>query len=95
MDVVWIALSAMVSATLIVNLGLGEAVAKVSGKILQCHVCLSFWGTMAALLYNESGIINAVVLSIIMAYLSNFFGIFLMVLNKLYNELWKRNNMEK
>jgi hypothetical protein len=92
---IWIALSVMIAATLIVNLGLGEAVAKVSGKILQCPLCLSFWGTMAALLYSGADIIVTVVLSILMAYLSNFFGIILMILNQWYDKLWQRNNRKK
>lgn len=95
MCVVWIALSVMIAATLIVNLGLGEAIARVSGKILQCPLCLSFWGTMAALLYSGADIIVTVVLSILMAYLSNFFGIVLMILNQLYDKLWQRNNRKK
>lgn len=85
----------MIAATLIVNLGLGEAIAKVSGKILQCPLCLSFWGTMAALLYSGADIIVTVVLSIFMAYLSNFFGIVLMILNQWYDKLWQRNNRKK
>lgn len=92
---IWIALSVMIAATLIVNLGLGEAIAKVSGKILQCPLCLSFWGTMAALLYSGADIIVTVVLSILMAYLSNFFGIVLMILNQWYDKLWQRNNGKK
>lgn len=92
---IWIALSVMIAATLIVNLGLGEAIAKVSGKILQCPLCLSFWGTMAALLYSGADIIVTVVLSILMAYLSNFFGIVLMILNQWYDKLWQRNNRKK
>lgn len=92
---IWIALSVMIAATLIVNLGLGEAIAKVSGKILQCPLCLSFWGTMAALFYSGADIIMTVVLSILMAYLSNFFGIILMILNQWYDKLWQRNNRRK
>lgn len=95
MCVVWIALSVMVAATLIVNLGLGEAIAKVSSKILQCPLCLSFWGTMAALLYSGVNIVVTVVLSIFMAYLSNFFGIILMVLNQWYDKLWQKNSRKK
>lgn len=92
---IWIALSVMIAATLTVNLGLGEAIAKVSGKILQCPLCLSFWGTMAALLYSGADIIATVVLSILMAYLSNFFGIVLMILNQWYDKLWQRSNRKK
>lgn len=92
MDAVWIATLAMVSAILVVNLGLGEAIAKVSGKILQCPVCLSFWGSLIALLYYNTEIIIAVSLSILASYLSNFVGIILMIANKWYEKLWQRNS---
>lgn len=95
MEAVWIAALAMVSAVLIVNLGLGEAIAQVSGKILQCPTCLTFWGALAALLYHGTEIVVAVSLSILSAYLSNFAGIILMVLNKWYERLWQRNNRQK
>lgn len=95
MEAVWIATLAMVSAVLIVNLGLGEAIAQVSGKILQCPTCLTFWGALAALLYHGADIVVAVSLSILAAYLSNFAGIILMVLNKWYERLWQRNSRQK
>lgn len=84
MEAVWIAMLAMLSAVLIVNLGLGDAIAEVSGKILRCPICLSFWGALAALLYTGTEIIIAVSLSILFAYLSNFFSVVLMMLNRLY-----------
>ena len=95
MEAVWIAVLAMLSAVLIVNLGLGEAIAQVSGKILKCPICLSFWGALAALLYNGTEIIIAVSLSILAAYLSNFVGIILMILNKWHERLWQRNSRQK
>lgn len=88
MEAVWIAILAMLSAVLIVNLGLGDAIAEVSGKILKCPTCLSFWGALAALLYNGTEIIIAVSLSILVAYLSNFVGIVLMMFNRLYTWLY-------
>lgn len=88
MEAVWIAMLAMLSAVLIVNLGLGDAIAEVSGKILKCPTCLSFWGALAALLYNGTEIIIAVSLSILVAYLSNFVGIVLMMFNRLYTWLY-------
>lgn len=88
MEAVWIAMLAMLSAVLIVNLGLGEAIAEVSGKILKCPTCLSFWGALAMLTYNGTEIIIAVSLSILVAYLSNFVGIVLMMFNRLYTRLY-------
>ena len=88
MEAVWIAALATVSAVLVVNLGLGDAVAKVSGKILQCPMCLSFWGSLAALLLYGTDIIVAVPLSVAAAYVSNYVGIILMMCNRLYDWLY-------
>ncbi len=95
MEAVWIAVLAMLSAVLIVNLGLGEAIADVSGKILKCPTCLSFWGALAALLYNGTDIVIAVSLSILVAYLSNFIGIVLMKLNRLYTWLYGKETAKQ
>lgn len=89
---IWTALSVMMASVLIVNLGLGEAISKVSGKILNCPTCLSFWASLVALLHVGSDPVIAVVLSILMAYLSNFFGIILLIMNKIYDRLWQRNS---
>lgn len=85
---IWIALAVMVASTLIVNLGLGEALADVSGKILKCPTCLTFWGTLVTLYCYKADIITMLVLSIFVAYLSNYFGLILSMLNKLYDRLW-------
>lgn len=91
---VWIAICAAISAVLMQHLGLCEAIAEVIGKVAKCHVCCCFWGTLAALLYSGCAIIEAISLSIIMAYLSNYFGILLMVLNKWYDVLWQKTNQK-
>lgn len=92
---VWIAICAAISAVLMQHLGLCEAIAEVIGKIAKCHVCCCFWGTLVALLYSGCGIIAAMSLSIIMAYLSNYFGIILMLMQKLYDKLWQKINKKK
>lgn len=92
---VWIAVCAAVSAVLMQHLGLCEAIAEVVGKVTKCHVCCCFWLTLAALLYSGCEIIAAVSLSIIMAYLSNFFSIFLMLMQKIYDRLWEKINKMK
>ena len=92
MDMTWMALAIMVASTLIINLGLGEAIADVSSKILKCPVCLTFWSTMASMYYYDADITTMLVLSISMAYLSNYFGLILSMLNKLYDRLWELIN---
>lgn len=95
MEAFWIMCTVMVSAVLIVNLGLGDAIAEVSGKVLKCPLCLSFWGTLVALLWHGEGIIVAVALSITASYLSNYFGLLVAVLNKLYARLWQKTQKTK
>lgn len=85
---IWMALAIMVASTLIVNLGLGEAIADVSSKILKCPVCLTFWSTMASMYYYDADIATMLVLSISMAYLSNYFGLVVYGLNLLYDRIW-------
>lgn len=92
---VWIAICAAISAVLMQHLGLCEAIAEVIGKIAKCHVCCCFWGTLAALLYSDCGIIVAVSLSIIMAYLSNYLSIILILMQKIYYWLWQKINKKK
>ena len=88
----WIAICAAMSAVLMQHLGLCEAVAEIVGKIAKCHVCCCFWGTLAALVYSDCGIIAAISLSIVMAYLSNYFCLVLIVMQKLYEKIWQRIN---
>lgn len=95
MEAVWIVLSVMVSAVLITNLGLGDAIAEVSGKILKCPLCLSFWASLVVLLWHGENIIVAVALSILASYLSNYFGLLMAVLNKLYTRLWQKTEKLK
>lgn len=92
---VWIAVCAAVSAVLMQHLGLCEAIAEIVGKVAKCHVCCCFWLTLAALLYSGCEIIAAVSLSIVMAYLSNFFSIFLMLMQKIYDRLWEKTSKTK
>lgn len=92
---VWIAVCAAVSAVLMQHLGLCETIAEITVKVAKCHVCCCFWLTLSALLYSGCGIIAAVSLSIIMAYLSNFFSVFLMLMQKIYDRLWEKTNKMK
>lgn len=89
----WIAVMAMTCAVLAQHLGLAEAVSDVLSKIAKCPMCCSMWVTLAALLHSSCDIVLAVALSVIMSYLSNYFGILLIELQRLY--LWLRNKTEK
>jgi len=85
-----IAIAVMAGVTLAVHLGLPQAIAGIVNKICGCHKCLSFWSTLIVLTY--AGVHPAVtaLLSICMAYASEWFAIVLVLLNKLYERLWRK-----
>lgn len=89
---VWIALIVMIVAGLAHHLGLPEAIASVVAKVARCPKCLTFWATLIILLMVGSSLLIAVMLSVLMAYLSHYWGLVLMILNDLYDKLWQRIN---
>ena len=92
MKVFGIAMVLMMVSTIAVHLGLPEAIAGVVSKVCKCHKCLSFWSTLIVLTYCTGDIVAASLLSIVAAYVSNWFAMLLILLNRLYNELWQRMN---
>ena len=87
---VWIALTVMIVAGLAHHLGLPQAIAAVVAKVARCPICLTFWATLFVLMLTGSDFIVAVMLSVLAAYLSNYWGLVTMLLQKLYSYLWKR-----
>lgn len=74
------------------HLGLTEVVTKIVGKIAECPKCCSFWLTLAVLLSGGCELFPSVVLSLLVAYLSFYFGLILMLLQKIYDWLWQKVN---
>lgn len=90
------ALALMVSAILIHHLGLAQAIAGVVDKVLSCSQCLTFWSTLAGILYVSGDIITATFLAIMMAYLSNWFVLLLLRLQRIFTKLYgKEINKEE
>lgn len=89
---IWIALLTMMAVCLAQHLGLPQAIASVVLKICKCPKCMTFWSTLLVLLMTGCDILIASALSVLMSYLSHFFGLVLMVLNNLYDRLWERGN---
>lgn len=87
-----IALIVTVVASLAQHLGLSEAIAKVFAKVTRCPKCLTFWAVMLTLLLVSAHPIVAITLSMLCSYLSNWLGLLLMWLAKIYNMLWQRIN---
>ena len=85
----------MVSVNLIHHLGLAQAIAEVVGKILACNQCLTFWSIMVGLIYLGQEIITATFLAITMAYLSNWFGLLLLYLQRKFTILYERERAKE
>lgn len=78
----------MAASCLIHHLGLAQAIAEVVGKVLSCSQCLTFWSVLAGLLYMRHDIITAGFLAIVMAYLSNWFSLLLLYLQRIFNIIY-------
>lgn len=85
-----IALIVMMLATLAHHLGLPEAIARIGLKIAKCPKCLSFWIALLVLVLVRCNVLIAIGLSLIVAYLSFWFGLILGWLNRKYDKLWQR-----
>lgn len=89
---VWIAIVLMMVATTAVHLGLPQAISKVMVKVFGCHKCLSFWTTLVVLQIAGVPLSAALPLSFLSAYLSGWFAMVLVWINKLYERLWEKLN---
>ena len=89
---VGIAILLMVVATVSAHLGLSQAVCQVVTKICRCHKCMSFWLTLSGMYAVGCPVVEAVLLSLLSAYISNWFVLVLIELNKWYDKLWERVN---
>lgn len=89
------ALAVMVFATTAQHLGLTEAVAGVLSKIAECHMCCTFWCTLCVLLLCGADPIVSAGLSLMMAYLSHWFALFLELMNHFYERVWERIRRRK
>lgn len=56
---------------------------------------MSFWTTLLVLLLIGCNVVVAAMLSLLMSYVSNWFGLFLIWLNDKYGKLWLRLNQKK
>ncbi len=89
------AIAVMIAATLMQHLGLAEAVSKVVGKIASCNQCCTFWTVCAALVYFQQDLVVAAMLSIFMAYASNWFVLLLIYLQRLFARLYEKGKEER
>lgn len=90
-----IALICMVVGVTAHHLGLAEEVARIFSKIAKCPKCCSFWLSFSFLIYKDCDIFVAGMLSLFAAYLSFYFGLTLILLQRLYNWLWQKANRKQ
>lgn len=91
----WIVAIVSMSVILVAHhLGFVEKAYAVCGDIARCPMCSTMWGTLAVLLFYGCGVPEAIALSFLMAYISNWAGIILDRLAETY-ERWQRNNPDQ
>lgn len=92
MEWLYIALICMVVGVTAHHLGLAEEVAEVVKKIAACPKCCTFWLSLFVLMYNGCDLFVSAALSMFVAYLSFYFGLILILLQKLYDWIWQKVN---
>ena len=88
----WIALLSMLCIGLAHHLGLVEAIAVILRKVAGCVKCSTMWGTLVILICLSCDLLVAIVLSVLMAYLSYYWDMALAMLDQFYKWLWERVN---
>lgn len=88
MSYIAIVILVLISASIAVHLELTKAILLVLNKVLKCHKCLTFWGTLIALYIAKCPILLAICLSLLNSYMSNWLAIVLVMLVKEYENVW-------
>lgn len=89
------AFAAMIATTFIHHLGLAQAIAEVVKKVTDCGQCFTFWATLAGLLYSGGNIITSTLLAIIMAYSYNWFVLLLLLLQRIFTNLYGKKTEQQ
>ena len=89
MMIVWIAIVVAIGATIAVHLGLPQAISVVFSKVCRCHKCMSFWSTLIVLTCTGANLFVTLLLSLLAAYLSSWIAVLLVLLNRIYELIWK------
>lgn len=93
--IVLIALSTLVAATLAQHLGLAEAIAHVVDKVASCTQCFTFWCAMSALLYLGYNVYLSALAAIVVAYLSNWFVLLLVLFQRIFTQLYEKTRNQE
>lgn len=95
MDWLVISLTSMVVGVIAHHLGLTDEAGKIARKIASCPKCCSFWLSLSVLLYKGCDLFISIALSLLVAYLSYYFGLLLILLQKIYDYLWQKVNRDQ
>ena len=86
-----VAITSMCVVLIAHHLGfVGKAYAVV-GEIARCSMCSVFWCTAFVLWYYDATVLEIIALSFTVAYLSNWAGIGIELLSRLYEMVWQRS----
>lgn len=96
----WIATALLTALTAAVahHLGLVEKAAGIVTEIAKCPRCTVFWITFSVLLMGHTDLVISAAMSMTLAYFTDWFGLLLFRLAKMYERLWRRQrkrNREK
>ena len=88
----WIvAITSMCVVLIAHHLGfIGKAYA-VAGEIARCSMCSVFWCTALVLWHYGASAFEIIALSFVVAYLSNWVGIAVELLSRLYEMVWQKS----
>lgn len=67
----------------------------VCGEIAGCPMCSCMWGTLLVLLLTGCRPWEAIALSFLVAYLSNWFGLMLEWLAQIYDRIWQQQHRNR
>lgn len=90
-----IALIAAFAAFIAQHLGLTDELAAIAVKVASCPKCCVMWITLFTLVLMGYDALASIALSLLLAYLSFWFGFVFIVLQKLYDAVWEKINKTK
>lgn len=91
----WIvAIVSMCVVLLAHHLGFIDKAYNVVGEVAKCSMCSVFWVTLLVLLYYKTYILEAIALSFLMAYLSNWIAIMLDYISEIYEIIWQKSRRQ-
>lgn len=85
-----LATTSMLVVLLAHHLGFVAKVYKVLGMIARCSMCSVFWATLVLLWLYGYEVVEVVVASFIVAYLSNWVAMIYEWLSYIYDKVWER-----